>query len=241
MNSAIYQGQVRHRRFSPKSHEFNYTMTQLALDLDEVEELAASHSVFSLKKFAPMSFFQADYVKNEPGNLKQRIASKVSQLGGKWDGEKVTLMGQCRCFGFYFSPANFYFCYQNDGECRYMLVEVSNTPWLERHYYLVDLQSDMKTKKNFHVSPFMDLDMQYHWRVKPPAEQVLVHIENHKDQKQFDATLAMKKREITKTSLFKAWLFAPLMPIKVVAGIYWQAAKLFAKRIPFIAHPETRG
>lgn len=216
-------------------------MTQLALDLDEVEELAASHSVFSLKKFAPMSFFQADYVKNEPGNLKQRIASKVSQLGGKWDGEKVTLMGQCRCFGFYFSPANFYFCYQNDGECRYMLVEVSNTPWLERHYYLVDLQSDMKTQKDFHVSPFMDLDMQYHWRVKPPAEQVLVHIENHKDQKQFDATLAMKKREITKTSLFKAWLFAPLMPIKVVAGIYWQAAKLFAKRIPFIAHPETRG
>ncbi len=241
MNSAIYQGQVRHRRFSPKNHEFNYTMTQLALDLDEVEELAATHSVFSLKKFAPMSFFQADYVKNEPGNLKQRIASKVSQLGGKWDGEKVMLMGQCRCFGFYFSPANFYFCYQNDGECRYMLVEVSNTPWLERHYYLVDLQGDMKTKKDFHVSPFMDLDMQYHWRVKPPAEQVLVHIENHKDHKQFDATLAMKKREITKSSLFKAWLSAPLMPIKVVAGIYWQAAKLFAKRIPFIAHPETRG
>tara|TARA_Y100001956_G_C4117592_1_gene185709 strand:- start:375 stop:1025 length:651 start_codon:yes stop_codon:yes gene_type:complete len=216
-------------------------MTQLALDLDEVEALAATHSVFSLKKFAPMSFFQADYVKNEPGNLKQRIASKVSHLGGKWDGEKVTLMGQCRCFGFYFSPANFYFCYQNDGECRYMLVEVSNTPWLERHYYLVDLQGDMKTQKDFHVSPFMDLDMQYHWRVKPPAEQVLVHIENHKDHKQFDATLAMKKREITKSSLFKAWLSAPLMPVKVVAGIYWQAAKLFAKRIPFIAHPETRG
>ena len=216
-------------------------MTQLALDLDEVEALAATHSVFSLKKFAPMSFFQADYVKNEPGNLKQRIASKVSHLGGKWDGEKVTLMGQCRCFGFYFSPANFYFCYQNDGECRYMLVEVSNTPWLERHYYLVDLQGDMKTKKDFHVSPFMDLDMQYHWRVKPPAEQVLVHIENHKEHKQFDATLAMKKREITKSSLFKAWLSAPLMPVKVVAGIYWQAAKLFAKRIPFIAHPETRG
>jgi DUF1365 family protein len=241
MNSAIYQGQVRHRRFSPKGHEFNYTMTQLALDLDEVKELAAAHLVFSLKKFAPMSFFQDDYVKDEPGNLKQRIASKVSQLGGKWDGEKVMFMGQCRCFGFYFSPANFYFCYQNDGECSYMLVEVSNTPWLERHYYLVDLQGDMKTKKDFHVSPFMDLDMQYHWRVKPPAEQVLVHIENHKDHKQFDATLAMKKCEITKKNLFKAWLSAPLMPVKVVVGIYWQAIKLFAKRIPFLAHPETRG
>tara|TARA_Y100000588_G_scaffold346646_1_gene394763 strand:- start:875 stop:1525 length:651 start_codon:yes stop_codon:yes gene_type:complete len=216
-------------------------MTQLALDLDEVKELAAAHLVFSLKKFAPMSFFQDDYVKDEPGNLKQRIASKVSQLGGKWDGQKVMFMGQCRCFGFYFSPANFYFCYQNDGECSYMLVEVSNTPWLERHYYLVDLQGDMKTKKDFHVSPFMDLDMHYHWRVKPPAEQVLVHIENHKDHKQFDATLAMKKCEITKRSLFKAWLSAPLMPVKVVIGIYWQAIKLFAKRIPFIAHPESRG
>jgi len=153
----------------------------------------------------------------------------------------VVFMGQCRSFGFYFSPANFYFCYQESGECRYMLAEVSNTPWLERHYYLVDLQSDMKTKKTFHVSPFMDLDMTYHWRIKPPSNKVLVHIENHKDHKQFDATLAMTKQEITKRNLLKAWLSAPMMPFKVVAGIYWQAAKLFLKRIPFIAHPDTRG
>jgi DUF1365 family protein len=241
MNSAIYEGHVRHRRFSPKNHTFNYTMLLLALDLDEVKQLAECHVIFSLKKFAPMSFFQDDYIKNEPGNLKQRIASKVSRLGGKWDGYKVVFMGQCRSFGFYFSPANFYFCYQESGECRYMLAEVSNTPWLERHYYLVDLQSDMKTKKTFHVSPFMDLDMTYHWRIKPPSNKVLVHIENHKDHKQFDATLAMTKQEITKRNLLKAWLSAPMMPFKVVAGIYWQAAKLFLKRIPFIAHPDTRG
>lgn len=238
LNSAIYQGVVRHRRFEPKAHAFAYNMSMLALDIDELEALAHSNKLFSLKKFSVISFFESDYIKNEPGSIKQRIAHKVMNLGGQWDGAKVTFIGQCRCFGFYFSPANFYFCYQEDGECRYMLVEVSNTPWLERHYYLVDLRGDMKTDKTFHVSPFMDLDMRYHWQVKPPKNNVLIHIENHKTEKQFDATLTMKKQQFSNGNLFKAWLVTAMMPMKVVVGIYWQALKLFAKRIPFVAHPD---
>jgi len=241
MNSGIYRGQVRHRRFSPKPHSFNYNMYMLALDLNELDLVSDTSTLFSLKKFAPISFFQSDYVKGEPGNLKQRIASKVTQLGGNWDGAKVIFMGQCRNFGIYFSPANFFFCYNSDDECKTMLVEVSNTPWLERHYYLIDITKQQRTDKTFHVSPFMDLDMQYCWRVKAPSEKVLIHIENHKEEKVFDATVALTRCEFNRSNMLKTWLNTPAMTLKVVAGIYWQALKLFAKRIPFIAHPEARG
>lgn len=241
MNSGIYRGQVRHRRFSPKPHSFSYNMYMLALDLNELDLVSDTSTLFSLKKFAPISFFQSDYVKGEPGNLKQRIASKVIQLGGNWDGTKVIFMGQCRNFGIYFSPANFFFCYNSDDECKTMLVEVSNTPWLERHYYLVDITKQQRTDKTFHVSPFMDLNMQYCWRVKAPNEKVLIHIENHKKEKVFDATVALTRCEFNRSNMLKTWLNTPAMTLKVVAGIYWQALKLFAKRIPFIAHPEARG
>ena len=241
MISGIFSGNVRHRRFAPKYHAFNYKMYMLALDLDELNLVNKASKLFSLKKFSAISFFENDYVKGEPGNLKQRIANKVTQLGGNWDGTKVTFMGQCRNFGFYFSPANFFFCYDQDKQCRNMLVEVSNTPWLERHYYLVDISQTETTEKTFHVSPFMDLDMHYLWRVKAPSNKVFVHIENHKDEKVFDATLALTKQDFTATNMFKTWLSLPAMTFKVVLGIYWQALKLFAKRIPFVAHPDTRG
>jgi hypothetical protein len=216
-------------------------MYMLGLDLDELQLINRSSKLFNLKKFGAISFFENDYVKGEPGNLKNRIAEKVSRLGGNWDGSKVTFMGQCRNFGLYFSPANFFFCYDADGACRNMLVEVSNTPWLERHYYVVDIENPQLTDKTFHVSPFMDLEQKYLWRIKVPSERVLIHIENHKDDKMFDATVALTKCEFNGINMFKTWLSFPAMTIKIVLGIYWQALKLFAKRIPFVAHPNIKG
>lgn len=156
------------------------------------------------------------------------------------------MLVQARCFGLYFSPANFFFCYSSDGDCMYMLVEVSNTPWNKRHYYLVDLNNTQPTDKCFHVSPFMDLAMQYHWRVKPPEAEntgVRVHIENRRNadlnsKKLFDVSLSMQALPITTRNMFKVWITLPTMTFKIVAGIYYQALKLFAKRIPFISYQE---
>jgi DUF1365 family protein len=159
---------------------------------------------------------------------------------------------QVRCFGIYFSPANFYFCYDHNDKCTQMVAEVSNTPWNERHYYLIDLlneETDKTTKKSFQVSPFMDLDMTYFWQVIPPSNQddkLLVKIENKKIDEEsdkvsklFDATLVMRKKPFTQKSLLRIWCQLPVMTINVVLSIYWQALKLFVKRVPFIGYQKA--
>ena len=266
--SRVFVGHIRHRRFLPKPHSFSYPLYMLGLDVDEAtqEEVCgkntstanASSTIFGkLLGTAwnkPLRFKQEDYLRGELGALKERIVNKISALGGHRPIAKVTMLVQVRCFGLYFSPANFYFAYSTQGACLYMLVEVSNTPWNKRHYYLVDMANIAPTEKDFHVSPFMDLAMQYHWRVSPPTsaigddfqankpdktpDKALIHIENisHQQQKLFDATLVLKGQPLNNKQLMKVISKFPMMTLTVVAGIYFQALKLFVKRIPFVPY-----
>ncbi|HCH02802.1 MAG TPA: DUF1365 domain-containing protein [Vibrio sp.] len=262
----IYKGKVRHRRFSPVLHSFNYPITMLGINVAELDSLNDQHWAFGTQWYKPVRFAQKDYIKSEPGELLQRIKSKVANLGGEWDGENAVMLAQCRCLGVYFSPVNFYFCFEKSGNCKYMLAEVSNTPWNQRHYYLVDMylvnmQSDQMTDKAFHVSPFMQMNMKYKWRVNAPEDKAFVHIENHdKDQqgkKVFDATIALSKLDMKNKLDMKAshpktkrpntsqsatkldWLALPFMNFKVLQGIYWQALKLFRKKVPFVPYSKT--
>ncbi|WP_371188634.1 DUF1365 domain-containing protein [Thalassotalea maritima] len=250
LRSRVYTGTIRHRRFLPKNHHFNYRLYMLALDVREVSEQRSFGGIFGYKWYNPVRFVESDYVINEqdsqPLSLQQRIVSKVNELGGDYQDHDIVMLVQARCFGVYFSPANFYFCYQQvQGHriCRYMLAEVSNTPWNERHYYLIDMQGDMCVDKDFHVSPFMDLAMQYHWRINPPRENndnLLIHIANKRDSgdKLFDATLALSQQPLTAKTMMSVWLQLPVMTLKVVAGIYYQALKLFFKRFKFVPYQQ---
>ncbi|REL26884.1 DUF1365 domain-containing protein [Thalassotalea euphylliae] len=168
-SSAVFVGSVRHRRFSPKAHSFSYPLYMLGLDVDEISAGEANSSLLGNQWYKPLRFNEQDYLRGEPGTLKQRIVNKISSLGGSGLINSITMLVQVRCFGLYFSPANFYFAYCKSGECQYMLVEVSNTPWNKRHYYLVDMKQIAPSEKDFHVSPFMDLNMAYHWRVIAPS------------------------------------------------------------------------
>ncbi|UJF21560.1 DUF1365 domain-containing protein [Shewanella sp. OMA3-2] len=253
LNSGIYYGKISHRRHVPKRHSFGYNIAMMVLDLDELPTLIDTSKLFA-ERNALLTFKADDYL-NSLGQqfgehfisglnveklsaierLKQRALATIDKLGAQQRCNRVMFCGQIRHFGFYFSPVNFFFCYQDETPL-YMLAEVSNTPWNERHCYLVDLANTTHTDKVFHVSPFMTLDMHYLWRILPPKNRLKVTIENRNDanEKLFDATIALKRMSFTAANVKRFMLGYPVMTAKIVSGIYWQALTLFIKRIPFV-------
>ena len=235
-SSAIYRGEVNHRRFSPKKHSFTYSYCMWLLDVDELAQVSSKFTLVGQNWWSPVRICLSEHIAEvtDPEQFKQRIKQKVNELGGVWQGQKLLMMTQARVLGLYFSPVNFHFCFDDD-HCRYMLAEVSNTPWGEKHWYLVDLEN-AETEKDFHVSPFMPIEQKYLWRVKLPAEHFLAHIENWQEQKVFDATLRLQRLALNRSSLLRVLLRFPVIAISTVGAIYWQAAKMFAKGFKFYSY-----
>ena len=247
MNSCIYSGWTRHRRLWPKAHKFRYRLFMLYLDLDELDHIFAQRWFLSTRRWAPMRFRRADYL----GNANQPLADSVRLLVEQQTGQRPTgpirLLTHIRYFGYCFNPISVYYCFANDADTLQAIVaEVSNTPWGERHCYVLSgVRSDRhhyQFNKQLHVSPFMAMDQRYDWRCNKPAGRLAVHIDlqqivDGQLRKIFDATLALQRKPLTGWTLAQVLLRFPCMTAVVIVAIYWQALRLWCKGLTIIDHP----
>lgn len=234
--SGLFVGTVRHRRFTPVEHAFSYPMFMPLIDLDELDTLTTKVKGFTTRKWGVAAFYRPDYMQGRTDTAKA-VQDKIFELTGERISGKVKALCHLRYFGIYFSPVNFYYLYDVQGNWRYILAEVSNTPWNERHYYAVPAGKQWENDKAFHVSPFNPIEQKYVWKLRALGNTAFVHLETHREVREFDATLALSRKPFTSKELIKLITKTPVMTVKVVASIYWQALKLWLKGAPFYGHP----
>lgn len=244
MHSCLYEGWVRHRRYAPRAHAFRYRLFMLYLDLDELDTVFRDRWLWSTRRPALAWFRRADYMGDERVPLKQAVLDRVEQARGRRPRGPVRLLTHLRYFGYGMNPVSFYYCFDETGErVDTVVAEITNTPWGERHAYVLPVDSDQRVlhfrfDKRFHVSPFMPMDLNYDWRFTKPREYLSVHMQNRRDGASlFDATLALEQRALSGAALARVLLLFPLMTAKVIAGIYWEALRLFLKRVPIHTRP----
>ena len=245
MNSALYAGQVRHRRFNPVPHEFSYRVSYLLLDLAEIPGLLADCPFFSARRPAPVRFSRADHLGDPTEPLDESVRREAAATLGRRPEGRIELLTMPRYWGYGFNPVSFFYCYDRAGALDAVVAEVSNTPWLERHCYVMDARGrsagslSFALKKEFHVSPFFPMEMDYRWVFSRPGPGLAVHMENFKDGAQvFDVTMGLRRRPLTGLTLARSLAEHPFMTGKVVGAIYWQALLLKLKGAPFFTHPK---
>jgi hypothetical protein len=249
--SALYVGHLRHRRFAPRRNDFRYRIYLTLIDLDELPMVFEKRWLWSSSRPALAWFRRADYLGDPSIPLAEAVRNRVEEETGKRPSGPIRLLTHLRQFGYNFNPVSFYYVFDASGrELETVVAEITNTPWDERHSYVLSVAEAERVgaktlrwqfDKGFHVSPFLPMDMRYDWRFTEPAETLEVHMENWREGRcDFDSTMTLRRLPMTSGNLARALWSFPLITLKVSALIYWQALRLWWKRTPFFVHPEKR-
>lgn len=231
--SGLYPGIVTHTRVKPRRHRLRYRIFMLLIDLDEARDLGAKLRLFGAERFALTSFYERDHLSGS-GGLKAEVEGHLTAAGVETGGP-VRLLCMPRILGGVFNPLSVYFCHRADGALSAILYEVNNT-FGERHSYLIPVAEGagetvrQGIAKGFYVSPFMDMDLAYGFRIQPPGETVSVGVEvSDGEGPVLSAAFAGERIDLTDAALWRAFLTHPLMTIGVMAAIHWEALKIWLK------------
>lgn len=245
LTSRFYTGYLRHRRFSPVRHEFSFKLFMCWLNLDELEQLPFTQAGRSWRW---VRFKREDYLAPHSVPLKTAVLDQVEEQTGRRPKGPVFLLTHLRYGGLCFNPISLYYCFNPAGGLEAVLGDVSNLPWQERQAYVAPCKPE-QTKhrahfaKKMHVSPFNPMAQDYTWVFTTPEERLVMHMENRDPDGSlpFDSTLTLQRRDDLGTSIRRLLVRHPWLSLKVIAGIHFQALRLWLKKSPVYAHPAKKG
>jgi DUF1365 family protein len=250
MHSRLYVGQVKHRRYTPVPHAFRYGLFMLYLDLDELPSLFNKRWLWSARRPALARFRREDHLGDKTIDLASAVRRFVAHEAGITLKGPIRLLTNLRYFGYGFNPVSFYYCFDEAGDqVEAIVAEVNNTPWGEQYCYILPnvINKGSATSKRFlldkrfHVSPFMDMNIDYDWRFKIPAESLVVHMENYQqNEKLFAATLSLREQAVDSFNLARVLIRFPFMTLRIITAIHYQALCLWLKKVPFCPHPDKQ-
>ncbi|OYX13143.1 MAG: hypothetical protein B7Z15_08285 [Rhizobiales bacterium 32-66-8] len=246
--SGLYSGTVLHTRVKPRVHKLRYRVFWTVLDLDELEAVDAGLRLFSRNRFNLLSFHDRDHGDGSQTPLRTQVEQHLAQAGIALEGGKIQLLCMPRVLGYVFNPISVYFCHRRDGALAAVLYEVTNT-FGERHSYLIPVSPEEAARgaplrqscdKALYVSPFIGMDIRYDFRVVDPGAMVsLVVRASDPDGLLISASMVGKRAPLTDRAIAHATLTHPLLTLKVMAGIHWEALWIFLKGIGLTRRPEA--
>ena len=238
MTSAIYNGTVIHKRFKPKLHFFKYKVFSLLIDLSELNSLDKDISFFSYNSFNLISFFDKDHGERDGTSLVEWVKKNLKENKINHENIKIKLLCYPRILGYVFNPLSVFYVYDKNDYLISILYEVKNT-FGEQHTYIFKVEnnnlSQHNCSKKFHVSPFIEMNCSYFFRILKPGEKISVIIDQYQlDEKILYASQDGKRVDFTSRELLKSYLKHPLMTLKIISAIHFEAFKLWVKGIKFI-------